>query len=113
MTIQVTDKTTKIQLGSTYELRGNFIEQTDEDGNVSYSCDMFRTKDKTKTFDDLYKLEQIEVAKQFISDFDYVENKIVREQQLYGNDILDEKSDKVDMTYREILTKKEEYIKLI
>lgn len=113
MKINVIDKTAKIQLGSIYELRGNFVEKTDEDGNISYECDMFRTKDKTKTFDDLYQLEQIEVAKQFITDFDYVENKIIRESQLYGNDILDTKSDKIDMTYREILAKKEEYVKLL
>ena len=53
MTINVTDKTEKIKLGSTYELRGNFVEQISEDGDISYTCDMYRTKDKTKTFDEM------------------------------------------------------------
>ncbi len=49
--INVIDKTEKLTLGSTYELRGNFVEKVDEEGNISYECDMYRTTNKNDTFE--------------------------------------------------------------
>jgi hypothetical protein len=70
--INVTDKTERLKLGKYYELRGNFVEQTDEDGEVSYSCNMFRTTDSTKTFDELYEEELRQEIIDYLSDTNYI-----------------------------------------
>lgn len=74
----------------------------------------------TRTSEDLAKIKkdkqraiEIQKAKDFIIEFDYVENKVLREKQLHDIDILDTKSDRIDMTYREILLKKEHCVSLI
>lgn len=112
MKINVVNRTERLELGNIIELRGNFVEKTDEEGNVSYECDMYRTRNKNATFEQLDNQAKIQEAKEYLKDFDYVENKILR-NQLKGIDILDIKSDKIDMTYREILEEKERLINLI
>ena len=72
MNISVTDKTEKLKLGKYYELRGNFEEIEREDGEVSYSCDMFRTTDSTKTFDELYQEKLRQEAIDYLSDTNYI-----------------------------------------
>lgn len=104
MTINVTDKTEKIQLGSTYELRGNFVEQTDEDGNVSYSCDMFRTKDKTKTFDDLYESDLTTELTTFLADSNYISINYSELSDEDKTSFLAEISSTFDMTNESILS---------
>lgn len=54
MRINVTDKTERVELGNIIELRGNFTEVQHEE-ELSYQCDMYRTTDKTKTFEELHK----------------------------------------------------------
>ncbi len=72
MTINVTDKTEKLKLGKYYELRGNFETIENEDGEVSYSCNMFRTTDSTKKFDELYEAELKQEVIQYLSDTNYI-----------------------------------------
>lgn len=73
MNISVTDKTEKLKLGKYYELRGNFEKIENEDGEISYSCDMFRTTDSTKTFDELYQEELRAKKVTYLNDTRYVE----------------------------------------
>jgi len=116
MTINVTDKTTKIQLGSTYELRGNFVEQVNEDGDISYTCDMYRTKDKNKTFDELYQAEVKENAITYLSDTNYVAinyNNLLKVNEEIAEKYFNSVSDTYRVTVEEILKRRAEYIEYL
>lgn len=109
MKINVVDKTEKIKLGKYYELRGNFVEQTDEDGNISYTCDMFRTTDSTKTFDYLYGID-------YLSNTKYVEenyNTLLKVDEEKANQYLASTSDTYGITVQEILEKRAEVVESI
>lgn len=108
--INVIDKTEKIKLGKYYELRGNFVEQTDEEGNVSYTCDMFRTTNSADTFESLYeeyerseKIAYLE-ATNYIS-CNYADCLTDEEKASF----LAEVSDTHGITNGEIITKRKEY----
>lgn len=122
MIYRIIDKTTKIFL------RDDTVFNAETEQAIESIPPQFGLNSKwvdtewidTRTDADLAKIEkdrqraiEIQKAKDFIIEFDYVENKVLREKQLHDIDILDTKSDRIDMTYREILTKKEEYAKLL
>ena len=94
MIINVNDKTEKLQLGKYYELRGNFETIENEDGEISYSCDMYRTTDSTKTFDDLYQAEVKENVITYLSNTNYVSNNY--------NDLLKVDSDMAEKYYTSV-----------
>ena len=67
MIVYVNDKTKKIKItNGLYELRGNFVQETTEDG-VTYKCNAYRTKSNTITFEELYSAERIVELKEFVS----------------------------------------------
>ena len=74
----VTDKTERIEMGKIIELRGNFIERETEDG-ISYECDYYRTSDKTATFEQLYRAEKVQEAKDYLTSTDWIYAKCVEE----------------------------------
>jgi hypothetical protein len=116
MTINVKDKTEKLTLGKYYELRGNFEEIENENGEISYSCDMYRTTDSSKTFDDLYQSEVKENAITYLSNTNYVSNNY--NDLLKVNSELAEKyfnsiSDTYGVTVEEILKQRAEYIEYL
>ena len=79
MKINTVDKTEKLALGSIYELRGNFEEIINEDGDVSYSCDMYRTKNSSKTFDELDTKYKKQEALDYLSSTDWIYAKCIEE----------------------------------
>ena len=104
--INVIDKTERLQLGKYYELRGNFVEQKDEDGNISYECDMFRTTDSTKTFDYLYGID-------YLSNTKYVEenyNTLLKVDKEKASQYLNSTSGTYGITVKEILEKRAEIV---
>lgn len=98
-----------------YELRGNFEEKTDEEGEVFYECDLYRTSDHKKTFEDLHNANLISEAKKFLDSTYFVHEKISRALALTGSaeDVLNEYSDTFQMTNREVLLKADEAKALI
>lgn len=77
MKINVADKTERLVFGKIIELRGNFVEKIDEEGYISYECDMFRTTNKNDTFENLYNAEKIQEAKDYLSSTDWIYAKCV------------------------------------
>ena len=77
--INVVDKTERLQLGKYYELRGNFKEIKDEEGNISYECDMFRTTNKNDTFEKLYNAQKVQEAYTYLSSTDWIYAKCLEE----------------------------------
>lgn len=113
MTINVTDKTEKLKLGKYYELRGNFETIENEDGEISYSCDMYRTTDSTKTFDDLYQAEVRENAITYLSNTNYVSNNysdLLKVDSDIAGKYFNSVSDTYGVTVEEILKQRAEYI---
>lgn len=107
MKINVIDKTEKLKLGKYYELRGNFVEQKDEDGNISYECDMFRTMNKNNTFEKLYKELQTKEAIEYLEKTRYVADNLVVASSLgRETEYLNETSSTFGITNREILQKR-------
>jgi len=107
--INVTDKTERLKLGKYYELRGNFEEIENEDGEVSYSCNMFRTTDSTKTFDYLYGIDYLLNTK-------YVEenyNTLLKVDEEKASQYLASVSDTYGITVQEILEKRAEIVESI
>jgi hypothetical protein len=111
--INVIDKTERLKLGKYYELRGNFEEIENEDGEISYSCNMFRTTDSTKTFDELYKAGLKQEAIQYLSDTNYVSNNyntLLKVDEEKASQYLASVSDTYGITVKEILEKRASYI---
>ena len=72
MITYVNDTTSKIKItNGLYELRGNFVEKTTEDG-VSYECDAYRTKDGNTSFTELNNAEIIATDKAYLSSTDWI-----------------------------------------
>ena len=72
MITYVNDTTEKIKItNGLYELRGNFVQETTEDG-VTYKCNAYRTKSNTVTFDELYSAERIAELKEYLSSTDWI-----------------------------------------
>ena len=69
MKMQVIDKTERIEMGSMIELRGNFTEIIRED-DIGYECDVYRTNDKTMTFDKMHKMVMAEQAQKNLDESD-------------------------------------------
>ena len=115
MKISVTDKTEKIKLGKIIELRGNFetIEREDE---ISYLCDMYRTTDSTKTFDDLYQAEVKESAITYLSNTNYVAinyNNLLKVNEEIAEKYFNSVSDTYGVTVEEILKQRASYIEYL
>lgn len=113
MKISTIDKTEKITMGKVYELRGNFKEVVNEDGEVSYSCDMYRTTDSSKTFDDLYQAEVKENAITYLSGTNYVAinyNNLLKVNEEIAEKYFNSVSDTYGVTVEEILKQRAEYI---
>jgi len=72
MITYVNDTTSKIKItNGLYELRGNFAQETTEDG-VTYKCNAYRTKSNTVTFNELYSAERISELKEYLSSTDWI-----------------------------------------
>jgi len=113
MTINVKDKTEKLKLGKFYELRGNFETIENEEGEISYSCDMYRTTDSTKTFDELYQAEVKENAITYLSNTNYVAinyNNLLKVNEEIAEKYFNSVSDTYNVTVEEILKQRAEYI---
>jgi hypothetical protein len=111
--INVTDKTEKLKLGKYYELRGNFEEIESEDGEVSYSCNMFRTTDSTKTFGELYEAELKQEAIQYLSNTNYVAinySNLLKVDEEKAQKYFEGVSYTYGITVKEILKQRAEYI---
>jgi len=116
MKIFTVDKTEKLQLGKYYELRGNFETIENEDGEISYSCDMYRTTDSTKTFDDLYQAEVRENAITYLSGTNYVSNNysdLLKVDSNIAEKYFNSISDTYSVTVEEILKQRAEYIEYL
>ena len=74
MKMQVIDKTARLELGGLIELRGNFVEVVREE-DVGYECDVYRTNDKTMTFDKMHKMVMAEQAQKNLDDTDWINDK--------------------------------------
>ena len=72
MKINVMDKTERLEFGKIIELRGNFEEEVNEEGDTSYSCDMYRTTNKNDTFESLYLAEQKQENIAYMSATNYI-----------------------------------------
>ncbi len=80
MIVYVNDKTSKIKIANgLYELRGNFVQETNENSEVSYKCDAYRTKSDKVTFEELYNAERITELKEYLSSTDWIYAKCVEE----------------------------------
>jgi len=113
MTINVIDKTEKIKLGKYYELRGNFKKTVNEDGEIGYSCDMFRTTDSTKTFDELYQAELRQKMISYLSSTNYIAinyNNLLKVDEEKAQKYFEGVSDTYGITVEEILKQRAEYI---
>ena len=116
MTINVLDKTEKLKLGKYYELRGNFETIENEEGEISYSCDMYRTTDSSKTFDELYQAEVKENAITYLSDTNYVAinyNNLLKVNEEIAEKYFNSVSDTYRVTVEEILKRRAEYIEYL
>jgi len=111
MKISTIDKTEKITMGKVYELRGNFKEVVNEDGEVSYIADMFRTSNKTDTFEKLFKADEIAKKKAFLKSANYIANNFSILNDSEKEDFLVETSDTFNITNKEIITKMKQYRK--
>lgn len=98
-----------------FELRGNFSEIVDSEGNVQYECDAYRTSNTKDTFEQLHRKFRIDEAKKFLKSTYYIHEKISRALALRGSadSVLDEFSDTFRMTNREVLVKADEAKALI
>ena len=74
MKMNVIDKTARLELGGLIELRGNFVEVVREE-DVGYECDVYRTNDKTMTFDKMHKMVMAEQAQKNLDDTDWINDK--------------------------------------
>ena len=113
MKISTIDKTEKLKLGKYYELRGNFETIENEEGETSYSCDMYRTTDSAKTFDDLYQAEVKENAITYLSGTNYVSNNysdLLKVNEEIAEKYFNSVSDTYGVTVEEILKRRAEYI---
>jgi hypothetical protein len=72
MKINVMNKTERLEFGKIIEFRGNFIEEVNEEGDTSYSCDMYRTTNKNDTFESLYLAEQKQENIAYMSATNYI-----------------------------------------
>ena len=116
MKISVTDKTEKLKLGKYYELRGNFETIESEDGEVSYSCNMFRTTDSTKTFDELYEAELKQEAIDYLSNTNYVAinySNLLKVDEEKAQKYYENISDTYNISVEEILKQRAEYIEYL
>jgi uncharacterized protein YqfB (UPF0267 family) len=69
MKMNVTNKQERFELGDIIELRGNFTEIIREE-DVGYECDVYRTTDKTMTFDKMHKMAMAEQAQKNLDESD-------------------------------------------
>lgn len=116
MNISVTDKTEKLKLGKYYELRGNFEKKENEEGEISYSCDMYRTTDSTKTFDELYEAELKQEAIDYLSNTNYVAinyNNLLKVDEEKAQKYFEGISDTYYISVEEILKQRAEYIEYL
>jgi len=74
MKMNVIDKTARLELGGLIELRGNFVEVVREE-EVGYECDVYRTNDKTMTFDKMHKMVMAEQAQKNLDESDWINDK--------------------------------------
>ena len=74
MKMNVTSKQERFELGDIIELRGNFVEVVREE-EVGYECDVYRTTDKTMTFDKMHKMVMAEQAQKNLDDTDWINDK--------------------------------------
>ena len=79
MKVNVNDKTEKYVFGKIIELRGNFKELVNEEGEKSYECDAYRTRNKTQTFVELDSQAKVSDAKQYLTDTDWIYAKCAEE----------------------------------
>lgn len=78
--VNVNNTTKKIKIANgLYELRGNFVQETNGDGEVSYKCDAYRTKSDKVTFEELYSAERISELKEYLSSTDWIYAKCAEE----------------------------------
>ena len=113
MKTSVLDKQERLVLGSTYELRGNFEEQISEDGEVSYCCDMYRTKDSTTTFTELNEASIRAEKIDFLAASNYI--------SINRSDLTDEekiifdakKSDRFGLTNGDVIKLRKQYVEEI
>lgn len=113
MKIFTVDKTEKLQLGKYYELRGNFETIENEEGEISYSCDMYRTTDSTKTFDEMYQAEVRENAITYLADTNYVAinyNNLLKVDENIAEKYFNSVSDTYNISVEEILKRRAKYI---
>ena len=113
MKINVVDKTEKLKLGKYYELRGNFVEQKDEDGNISYECDMFRTTNKNDTFESLYKEHVRKEKIAFLNNTKYIEenyNALLKVDETKAQEYLSSVSDTFSLSVSDILKTRFKYV---
>ena len=112
MKIFTVDKTEKIEMGKIIEYRGNFEEIINEDGEISYSADMFRTTKKTDTFESLYQ-NSVKVEKiAFLSDTNYIsQNRSDLRTDTEKEEFDSRVSDTFNISNAEIIKKRAEYVK--
>ena len=79
MKVNVNDKTEKYVFGKIIELRGNFKKLVNEEGEKSYECDAYRTRNKTQTFVELDSQAKVSDAKQYLTDTDWIYAKCAEE----------------------------------
>ena len=116
MKINTVDKTEKLKLGKYYELRGNFETIEKEDGEISYSCDMYRTTDSSKTFDELYQAEVKEIAITYLTNTNYVSNNyndLLKVDSTMAEKYYNSVSDTYNITVEEILIQRASYIEYL
>lgn len=103
MIVYVNDKTSKIKIkDGLYELRGNFAQETTEDG-VTYKCNAYRTKSNTATFDELYNAERLTELKEYLNSTDWIYAKCA-EEDVKASDVYPEVVAKRKQTREEINT---------
>jgi len=86
MKVVVNDKTEKYVFGKIVELRGNFKKLVNEEGEVSYECDAYRTKNKTQTFVELDSQAKVSDAKQYLINTDWIYAKCAEENLVATNE---------------------------
>ena len=74
MKMQVIDKTERIEMGSMIELRGNYVEVIREE-EVGYECDVYRTTDKTATFERMDAQAKAQEAQRQLDATDWINDK--------------------------------------